>query len=586
MKRRLTRFCTLETGILCISAILLFANLGLRELNSADEAIHAQVAREMAVDGHWLYPTYRGEPYLEKPPLKFWLTAITYKIVGISEFTARFWSALFGLGTIWVVMRLGKKMFNRSVGLLSALVLLTTWEFLFNHCARTGELDSALLFFTLLAVTDLWTFRTTESTQSLYASAVWFAFGFLTKGHVALIPLLWIPFVWRGRKNGFKLSRTSLLFASLIFIGIISPWFVVQLAHYGKSYLSYNFHHNFLGYLGGDIENAQTSGFYYLQRILWLDYPWPPLIALGAIVLFEKSGFKAFPRLQLAREWLLSWIIVQSVLLTVSQTKLPWYHLPLWIPFSLLSGIALERMWKSSFAMGQEAWDRIWLYLHLGFFLCLTGFLVCVWEYLFVWYSGYRQEIDNFVYYFFKDSQQRSVFVGLSVLPIGLLSFFFRRFYRGSSSLEWMEKLRKIQVIGFISIALFFILHEIRTVEPSENARQTVNEAILKFVKPGQSLKVHVFDPYQERAPHYRIPASFYFYLASVPYVKITHHLAAEEQWNDFLGQENEPCIAVVPSEWLDSNTSKSYRLLALRDVKKTRIVYIEGKEHTPLGRT
>ena len=139
-------------AVLAIAAFFLFAGLGDDELRSADEATHAQVSREMVRDGHWLYPTCRGEPYMEKPPLKFWLTALTFKIAGESEFTVRLGSALFGLASVWGVMRLGRLFFNRKVGIGAGFVLATFWEFYHNHCARTGELDSAILFFTVMLV--------------------------------------------------------------------------------------------------------------------------------------------------------------------------------------------------------------------------------------------------------------------------------------------------------------------------------------------------------------------------------------------------------------------------------------------------
>jgi len=577
MKQWFARFCTIEVGILLIAAILLFANLGSGELNSADEAIHAQVAREMAFDGNWLYPTYRGEPYLEKPPLKFWLTALTFYFAGVSEFTARFWSALFGLGTIGAIMQLGKLMFNRTVGLWSGLILLTTWEFLFNHCARTGELDSALLFFTVLAISDLWRFRTTESTRSLYRSALWFALGFLTKGHLALIPLLWIPLVWQGKADPMKLSLKSFGNAFLIFIALIAPWIALQLLHYGSFFWDYNFSHNLVGYLGGNVEHAQTSVFYYIQRVLWLNYPWPPFVILGGIILFQGTMKISFPKIGLSRRWILSWIGIQFIILGISQTKLPWYHLPLLIPLALLAGLALERIWNSVFRIRSTHWDVAWLFFHVGLFFCLTGFTMVVFEYFDAWRQGHAIDVANFTYYFFKDSQQRSVLIGLCVLPIGLTGVILRRWYGNRPSRDtFMKTLSKIQVAGFMLVAILFTWTDVVSSPSTENAKQTVNETLLPRVKVNELLKVHVFDQYAAQAPHYWIPPSLYFYLASSPQLQINHHPAIETQWKEFLKQISEPCFAIVPSTWVDSNVLGSHSLTLLQQVKKTRIVYIE----------
>jgi len=74
-----------------------------------DEPRYAQVAREMFLRHDWITPTLGGFDWFEKPALLYWLQIIAYKIFGVSEFSARFGSALFGLGTIlslWILGRL------------------------------------------------------------------------------------------------------------------------------------------------------------------------------------------------------------------------------------------------------------------------------------------------------------------------------------------------------------------------------------------------------------------------------------------------------------------------------------------------
>jgi len=62
--------------------------------------MHAVVAREAATQGNWLPLTYNDSPCFNKPPLRIWLTALTFKAAGINEWTVRLWSAVFGLGTV------------------------------------------------------------------------------------------------------------------------------------------------------------------------------------------------------------------------------------------------------------------------------------------------------------------------------------------------------------------------------------------------------------------------------------------------------------------------------------------------------
>ncbi|MDQ3750870.1 MAG: glycosyltransferase family 39 protein, partial [Acidobacteriota bacterium] len=75
-----------------------------------DEPRYAQVAREMFQKNDWITPTLGGTNWFEKPALLYWLQIASYNIFGVSEFAARFGSALFGLGTIFSLWILGRSL--------------------------------------------------------------------------------------------------------------------------------------------------------------------------------------------------------------------------------------------------------------------------------------------------------------------------------------------------------------------------------------------------------------------------------------------------------------------------------------------
>src|SRR5262249_60712887 len=47
-----------------------------------DEAKHAEIPRAMIASGDWLTPQINGTRYFEKPPLVYWLTALSYDAFG------------------------------------------------------------------------------------------------------------------------------------------------------------------------------------------------------------------------------------------------------------------------------------------------------------------------------------------------------------------------------------------------------------------------------------------------------------------------------------------------------------------------
>ena len=78
-----------EILLVLLAFAILFFRLGQATLADWDEAIYAQVAKEMVETGDWLTPHHGNEPWFEKPPLLIWMTAILFSAFEASEFWAR-----------------------------------------------------------------------------------------------------------------------------------------------------------------------------------------------------------------------------------------------------------------------------------------------------------------------------------------------------------------------------------------------------------------------------------------------------------------------------------------------------------------
>lgn len=74
-----------------------------------DEGRYAEIAREMMVSGSWVVPTLQGEPYLDKPPLFYWLVKISFQLFGVSDATARLVPALAVHLTILALYLIGRR---------------------------------------------------------------------------------------------------------------------------------------------------------------------------------------------------------------------------------------------------------------------------------------------------------------------------------------------------------------------------------------------------------------------------------------------------------------------------------------------
>src|SRR5438034_7435038 len=121
--RPLTRRRLAAAGVLGLAAILFFARLGDRSLWS-EEVRWAEIPREMQRSGDYLWPTFNGRVYYDKPLGSYWLVLAAARFTGsIDELTARLPSAIGGLAGVGLVMLLARRLYDRSTAVLAGAVL-------------------------------------------------------------------------------------------------------------------------------------------------------------------------------------------------------------------------------------------------------------------------------------------------------------------------------------------------------------------------------------------------------------------------------------------------------------------------------
>ncbi|MBP2643289.1 MAG: hypothetical protein H6Q67_1176 [Firmicutes bacterium] len=122
--------------------MILFSNLGGIALLDPDEPVYAETAKEMIQFQDYLSPRIYGEFWYDKPPMYYWLAALSFKALGASEFAARLPSTLSALLCVILVSCYAAKKLNYRAGLFSGLVLVTTFEFF--YLAKGAVTDSTL----------------------------------------------------------------------------------------------------------------------------------------------------------------------------------------------------------------------------------------------------------------------------------------------------------------------------------------------------------------------------------------------------------------------------------------------------------
>lgn len=137
--------------LLGLCFVIYFVNLGQWDLWNPDEPRYAQVSREMVNGGDWILMHRNGAIYTDKPPLFFWIIALSsFLWQGLTPFSVRFPSALFGTLTVLLTFFIGKRLYSSRTGFLSGLILATSVQF--AYLSIRGNIDTTLTFFTTASI--------------------------------------------------------------------------------------------------------------------------------------------------------------------------------------------------------------------------------------------------------------------------------------------------------------------------------------------------------------------------------------------------------------------------------------------------
>jgi 4-amino-4-deoxy-L-arabinose transferase-like glycosyltransferase len=469
---------------LCI--VIYFINLGQWDLWSPDEPRYAEVSREMVNGGDWILMHRNGNLYTDKPPLFFWAVAISsFLWQGMTPFSVRFPSALFGTLTVLLTFFIGRRLYSSRTGFLSGLILATSFQF--AYLSTRGNIDTTLTFFTTASMLCFlkWYQQSKEGETSLegmkglsfYGYYIGMALATLAKGPIGFIlPLLGTLLFLLVQKDWKGIKAMRLLPGSLIFMAIVLAWYLPAILIGGKEYLEATlFHHSFDRFAKG---SAHIRPIYYFFYNFPTDFlPW--IIFLPAAMVYGFSRAMKAKRKEFL--FLMIWFIFIFLFFTLSKGKRGLYLLPLFPAVSLMIGKLWEDFISFSMRHFRNEWIIIPLYVLMG--VILVGGVAMPWM-ISVKFPSY------FSY---------SLPIAFLLVGVAVSLFVFNRFkYYGAIF---------FLLIGLMAGGFFYALRVVfPLVNPYKSAR-FICEEITSRIQPGE--KLAIYGDFE--------PGPFNFYTGIVP---------------------------------------------------------------------
>ena len=323
--------------VIAVAAIVLFYRLGDPALKNWDEAIYAEVAKEILQSRDWLTLHWQHFDWFEKPPLMFWITSVFFRVFGVSEFSARAVSALAGVGVVGVIYKIGKLQRGPVCGLIAALILLTTFQFV--QMSRLVNTDVLLVFFMYLAIYGYLRARDGEH-RWWYLISVSCALGFMVKSFASLLAPAVITFALVvDRQLSETLKAKQFWFSILAGLATVIPWHAAMVFMHGSAFVNEYFYYHVWSRTITPLEGHNGAYSFYFREIWEKIHPWWSIAPFA--VLFNVWQVKR-GRLSVA---VLALALITFAFYTAAQTKLPSYILPVYPALALLISDLFTSFW-------------------------------------------------------------------------------------------------------------------------------------------------------------------------------------------------------------------------------------------------
>jgi 4-amino-4-deoxy-L-arabinose transferase-like glycosyltransferase len=321
------------------------------------DAVQAQIARNMLSSGDWVTARLDGVPYLEKPPLLYWIIAVSYKVFGVHDWSARIPVALSAIALCWTTAAFGLWAFGKRAGFYAGLCMSTCIGlFLFTRIL----LPDAMLTFTIaLALWALLRALDEEESHPKAWAAVMagsLAVGLLLKSLIGIVFPIGAAILYLLITRQFFAARTWKRlrpFSGLLIILLIAaPWHILATIR-NPPYFSFTMrslpgeYHGFWWFF---FINEQLLRFlnlryprdydtvppalFWLFNLIWL-FPWSVYLPAAF-----KLNYRPVDRAGRTRLMALCWIGFVMVFFTFSTTQ-EYYSMPIYPAMALLIGSAI-----------------------------------------------------------------------------------------------------------------------------------------------------------------------------------------------------------------------------------------------------
>ena len=344
---KITKEDHFEIFLLILSLFLLACYyMGFFPALRGDAVRYAAIGQEMFHNHNFLELQNRGGvPYIQKPPLLFWIITASYKVFGINHFAFKMPIFLITLVGIYATYKNALLHYDKKVGQLAAIFLITSFGFIFYH--NDIHTDSVILATIALSVWQLNLFLRDGRFVNLLLGFFFVGMSMMTKGPIGLaIPVFAFGVDVLLKRQWRHIFRWEWLVGIVVIAITISPALIGLYKQFGNEGLMFYFWSNHTDRITGAMRVNNTDYFFYVHTLLWEYLPWSLFLLFGFFQEVRKIVKQKFKLLAMQEAVNIGGIIIFFIIISVSKFKGPNYIIPLFPFFAVIAANWTLRLYE------------------------------------------------------------------------------------------------------------------------------------------------------------------------------------------------------------------------------------------------
>ena len=312
------------------------------DLMDVDSSTYALISKQMYQSGSYLQVFLNNNDYLDKPPLVFWATCLSFKIFGIHDWAYRLASVLVLALGIYSTYRYAKIFYSERAAKMAALIMASCFaSYVMTSDVRTDTMLCGWVMFSIWQLAEYFKTLNTEGKgiQHLLLGGVGVGLAMLTKGPIGLIiPVTAFVVEFAYKRQWHRFFRWQYLIVIVVIAIILVPMSYglyeqfdlhpekVQYGRTGTSGLRFYYWTQSFGRITGESSwSNNPDPFFLFHSFLWSFAPWC-VFFIPALYTEIRDKIKNFKKPDMSSEVIsVGGFVLILIFLSRSKYQLPHY---------------------------------------------------------------------------------------------------------------------------------------------------------------------------------------------------------------------------------------------------------------------